>query len=119
MSSFAKRLRILRKERNLTQNDVAKILKVSINSYSQYELGNTEPKFENLKKIADLFCVSIDYLLDFTQYSISKNQSTDQLTKDERELLSCFNELGPFERDAILIQIKALSGHKNKNKEEV
>lgn len=116
------RLKELRKDRNLLQSDVAKVLSKTITCICDWERGRTEPSIEDLAKLADFFNVSIDYLVgredDFGNITVS-GQSTDQLTKDERELLSCFNELGPFERDAILIQIKALSGHKNKTKEEV
>ncbi|MBQ9756081.1 MAG: helix-turn-helix transcriptional regulator [Clostridia bacterium] len=118
METFANRLRALRKERNLTQLQLAKMLNVSINSYSQYELGNTEPKYENLKKLADFFCVSIDYLLG-SNYKTTAGQLTDQLTPDERELLSCFNEMNFAGRDALLISARALAGKKEKIKDKV
>ena len=120
MGKFSENLKELRKNTGLNQTVVANSLGLQYFTLGKWEQGRAEPSIEDLAKLADFFNVSIDYLVgredDFGNITVS-GQSTDQLTKDERELLSCFNELGPFERDAILIQIKALSVHKNKNKE--
>lgn len=122
MIDISQKIKDLRLEKNLKQKDVAIAINIATNTLSQFENNKGRPSLEVLALLADFFNVSIDYLVgredDFGNITVP-GQSTDQLTKDERELLSCFNELGPFERDAILIQIKALSGHKNKNKEEV
>ena len=122
MGKFSENIKELRTNTGLNQTVVANSLGLQYFTLGKWEQGRAEPSIEDLTKLADFFNVSIDYLVgredDFGNITVS-GQSTDQLTKDERELLSCFNELGPFERDAILIQIKALSGHKNKTKEEV
>lgn len=53
----------LRKEKALTQDDLANILGVGKTTISSYETGNSEPNNENLVKIAETLNVSIDYLL--------------------------------------------------------
>ena len=53
----------LRKLNKLTQRQVAERLKISQPSYIRYEKGKSEPTLENLVKLADLFDVSVDYLL--------------------------------------------------------
>jgi transcriptional regulator with XRE-family HTH domain len=58
-----KRIRDLRKERGLTQAELAKVLKVSARTIGFYETGERDPDTDTLKKLADFFCVSIDYLL--------------------------------------------------------
>ncbi len=46
--------------------DIAKVLNVSQNTYSQYETGVISLTAETLIKLADYYGVSIDYLLDRT-----------------------------------------------------
>lgn len=57
------RLRALRKEKKLTQGEIAEILEVARTTYANYEQGTREPDNKNLNKIADYFGVSVDYLL--------------------------------------------------------
>ena len=60
------RLRELRLEKEMTQKNVAQILNVSKMAISHWELGNSEPSIEQLKQLASLFDVSIDYLVGFS-----------------------------------------------------
>ena len=57
------KLRELRKDKNVTQNEIAKYLMVSREAYSQYETGRHEMNYDTLCLLADYFSVSIDYLL--------------------------------------------------------
>ncbi|MBE6738553.1 MAG: helix-turn-helix transcriptional regulator [Ruminococcaceae bacterium] len=59
-------LRALREDRDIKQKDVATILNVSQNTYSQYETGVISLTAEVLIKLSDYYNVSIDYLLDRT-----------------------------------------------------
>ena len=68
MKVFAKRLKELRKENSLSQNQVAKTLGITQQSYARYEADTSEPSFEMLVEIANLFEVSCDYLLGKTEY---------------------------------------------------
>ena len=63
---LANRLRQLRKEKGLTQNQVAIYCDITEKTYQNYELMTREPKLEILVKIADLLDVSIDYLVGRT-----------------------------------------------------
>ena len=60
------RLKLLRKEKNLTQLKLALDLNMSQNTISRYETGEREAGYAELIKIADYFDVSIDYLLERT-----------------------------------------------------
>lgn len=60
---FRTRLQECRKERGLTQNDLADILNVSAQSVSYWECGKGVPDIENLCRLADAFSVSLDDLL--------------------------------------------------------
>ena len=59
---FSKRLKELRLKKGLKQQELAEILGIKRNTYSDWENGKTEPSFENLVKLADLFKVSLDWL---------------------------------------------------------
>ncbi|MBR2454692.1 MAG: helix-turn-helix transcriptional regulator [Clostridia bacterium] len=61
-----KNLRAIREDNDLRQSDIAKILNVSQNTYSQYETGVIALTADVLIKLADYYNVSIDYLLDRT-----------------------------------------------------
>lgn len=63
MKIFTERLLEQRKLYGYTQRQMAEKLNVSQPSYVRYENGTSEPTQENLVKIADLFDVSVDYLL--------------------------------------------------------
>ena len=54
----------LRKEKNISQKELASLIDVSQRLISNYEDGSATPKVENLIKIADTFKVSLDYLTD-------------------------------------------------------
>ncbi|MBP3580731.1 MAG: helix-turn-helix domain-containing protein [Clostridia bacterium] len=62
-TSFGERLRELRKEKGLSQDEFAKILGTSKQILSRYELGQRSPKIEQVSKYAEKLKVSVDYLL--------------------------------------------------------
>ncbi|MBW2672110.1 MAG: helix-turn-helix domain-containing protein [Deltaproteobacteria bacterium] len=64
--NFGNRLRQLRKEKGLTQAELAKLLSIGESTISFYESGKRQPDYETLIRIADLFNVSVDYLLGRT-----------------------------------------------------
>ena len=51
---FIEDLKEVRKERNLKQKDVAKMLGISAQSYNQYETGKRKPKHETILKLCDV-----------------------------------------------------------------
>lgn len=54
----------LRKEKNISQKELASLINVSQRLISNYEDGSATPTVENLIKIADTFKVSLDFLTD-------------------------------------------------------
>ena len=59
-------LRNIREDRDLRQKDLAAVLHVSQNTYSQYETGVISLTADVLIRLADFYGVSVDYLLDRT-----------------------------------------------------
>ncbi|MCQ2449151.1 MAG: helix-turn-helix domain-containing protein [Clostridia bacterium] len=62
------RLKELRKTKGISQLKLAMDLNTSQNTISRYETGEREPGIVELIKIADYFNVSVDYLLERTDY---------------------------------------------------
>lgn len=62
-----KNIRSIREDNDVTQQQMAELLNISQNTYSQYETGKIEWTASTLIKIADYFGVSVDYLLDRTK----------------------------------------------------
>lgn len=56
-------LRKLRISKGLQQKELAPLLNIKISTYCQYETGKRQPDYDTLKKIADYFEVSTDYLI--------------------------------------------------------
>ena len=61
--TFAENLRRLRKERGYTQAELAKRLNINRTTYTKYETGITEPDFERLKLICEIFNVDYNTIL--------------------------------------------------------
>ena len=59
---FNERLRALRKERGMTQAEVAEKISMAYRNYQRLEANGNTPNFSNLVQLADLFDVSMDYL---------------------------------------------------------
>lgn len=84
---FRDRIKELRKEKNITQEKLAKDLFLSKASISRYESGDQLPEIDMFEKLADYFDVSIDYLVGRTE-----NKTSHKITRDD--LPSILNELG-------------------------
>ncbi|WP_352401130.1 helix-turn-helix transcriptional regulator [Anaerotignum sp.] len=65
---FHQRLKQLRKERKMTQAALAKELTYGATAISNYESGHNQPSISDLKKIASIFNVSMDYLLGVNDF---------------------------------------------------
>lgn len=63
MRTVGERIRALRIENSMSQQQVADILHMYQSNYSKYELGKLEPNNDMLIKLAKLFDVTTDYLL--------------------------------------------------------
>lgn len=71
---FVKQLRGLRELHGYTQNEVAKKLYVDRTTYAWYELGAVQPQIDTLVRLAELYGVSVDFLL-----GVSKEWSVKEL----------------------------------------
>lgn len=60
------KLRNLREDRDLTQEQMAKVLHVAQRTYSRYESGERNPSIEVLMELSDYLDISIDYIAGAT-----------------------------------------------------
>ena len=59
---FKDRMKLLREEANLTQDELAQKLEITKAAISNYETGRRKPDYELLEKIGDFFNVDLLYL---------------------------------------------------------
>lgn len=60
------RIRDLREDNNKSQKEIANILGIQQNSYSQIENGINNLQIDHLIKLAEIYCTSTDYILGIT-----------------------------------------------------
>lgn len=68
MNKFAERVKELRLEAELSRANLAKKVNVSERLISYWENGKRECDFDMLIRLADLFSVSVDYLIGRKEY---------------------------------------------------
>ena len=96
--SFSQRIKDLRAERALSQDELATATGLSHGCIAMLEIGKRAPTATTLTALADFFEVSTDYLLgradDFGVISISAQKNpTSDLTSEEKHLLETFRKL--------------------------
>jgi len=79
---LSEKIKKLRTRRNLQQKDLISYLKIAKSTYSQYESGDRVPSIDIIKKLAEFYNVSLDYLLDYEIEEISEEQTEYKVDKD-------------------------------------
>ena len=80
---LGEKIKKYREEKKITQVEVAEILGVKPGTISKYEAGALEPNIESLKKLAELFEVSVDELLKEDEFDFSKINVLEVLREQE------------------------------------
>ncbi len=96
MATFADRIKDLRIQSDLTQQEVADKLNVTKQTVSQYERGLRRPDMESLEAISDVFNVSVDYVLgksDVTIQIVNEKDLEILRNKQLRRLLAYYERL--------------------------
>ena len=71
MSTLGDRIKLLRTEKRLTQEDIASALGTNRATLANWETLRTEPDAQMISRLADYFDVTTDYLLGRTNYRTS------------------------------------------------
>jgi transcriptional regulator with XRE-family HTH domain len=98
------RLKELRKQKNISQTDLAKALNMKQTTISSYEKGKTQPPIEVLIDIANHFNVSLDYLLE-RQYENKIDLAS--LSETKQNIIKMVTQLN--ELHAIKVEVYAQS----------
>jgi len=69
---LGEKIKKYREEKKITQVEVAEVLGVKPATISKYEAGTLEPNIQSLKKLAELFEISVDELLREDEFDVSK-----------------------------------------------
>ncbi|MBQ3094122.1 MAG: helix-turn-helix transcriptional regulator [Clostridia bacterium] len=100
-SIFSMRLIQLRKDKHLTQADMADILGLSRSSYTCYEIGTSTPTMTTLIELADLFKVSLDYLVGRGEDPAMYSTDDPIAMREELNLTDRFRRMTPEKRRAL------------------
>ncbi len=105
------RITRLRKERGITQYDLADMLDISQNQVSRYERSAMNPGIDTLVRIANCFDTTTDYLLGLSDipHPGAEPDANADLTPDEIELLTIYRERSAANRKRLL-DILAIMG---------
>lgn len=100
-------LKLLRQEYGISQQRLAEAIGVSQPSINKYENHNIEPEIEVLKRMADYFNTSIDFIVGHTDIR-RKIEHTDvfHLNQFETEVITRFRSLDEEEKKCIDMTIK-------------
>jgi len=64
MSIFSENLKILRKQHEWTQRDLAEKLNVTESAVQKWERGKNTPLYTDVKRVAEVLCLSLDELME-------------------------------------------------------
>ena len=106
---FEERLKSLRNEHHMAQKMLAEKLFVSQQAVAKWENPESKasPNPDTIKKIADFFDVSIDYLLGKTDIKKAPSDEDAGLSAEEAELIELFRNASPALQDAALRVLEA------------
>ena len=101
-------LKELRKATKTTQNELAEAIGVSQQSINKYENHNVEPDIESLRRMADYFGTTIDYIVGHSElrYKVEDIQNY-ALNDDEAEFIAAYRQLTPSQREAVIGVMRA------------
>lgn len=88
---FSERLKILRYEKGLTQEEIANEINTSRQTYANWEVGRAEPSIDMLLNLANYFEVSIDYICCNTDVK-DKIYEDPELCKYINKCISIYDE---------------------------
>ena len=98
------KLKVLRTQAGISQKSLADIVGTSQQSINKYENQNVEPDISTLKRIADHFGVSVDYLIGHEPSS----SNVPVLNEDELKIIAFYRALNKQQQKALINLIKEL-----------
>lgn len=84
--TFSEKLKYLRKEKKISQEELAQVIHVTRQSVSKWETGTAYPDIEKMKILSDFYNISLDDLMDTDNVVISGHQEEITEEDDQEEL---------------------------------
>lgn len=101
------RIKQLRTEKGMRQTKLAKILKIGQATMSNWETGRSEPDYDALIEMSEIFGTSIDYILGNSDIKKAPSLEDAGLSAEEAELLKLFRAAPSALQDAALRVLEA------------
>jgi transcriptional regulator with XRE-family HTH domain len=101
------RIRAIRRERGMTQDELADLVGVSRSAVAQWETGRTGQVTGNLSRIAGVLGVNVEYLM----VGDDKRAAGEVRQGDELALLRLYRECDPEDRQMLLRTARRLARH--------
>lgn len=98
-----------------TQEDAAKYFGVSLSTYKKWEQGKGKLNGEQLRKIANKYGVTVDYLLGTAVHYAMVDMKPPKLTPDETELLDMWRRITPAGQQQLLVFARGVASTFPKN----
>ena len=87
------RLKAIREQKNISQKDLAEILKINVYTVSKWETGVRTPDEEHLDQIAKALCVKKEYLLGLTDEAEDKELKEKIKVAKAKEVIKKYTAL--------------------------
>lgn len=114
--SVLENLKLLRKEKGISQQLLANAIGCSQQSINKYENHNIEPDIDTLIRIADYFETSVDFLIGHTEVRQKiEPVQTFSLNESEGTLLTSYRSLNQKQRRAVKVVIESYLEYESKN----
>lgn len=110
------KFRELRKEKGFTQKELSEMLNLNQTTVSHWELGTALPDVKTLIKLAEIYDVSIDFILGFSDYYYPDRIPTSSLSDDEKELVDTFRRMTKETQAITLDTVHSLAGDNERRK---
>lgn len=121
------RLVKLRKERKMTQEELANVLGISRSALSLYETNKRQPDFQTICRLADFFNVSVDYLLARTDdrhgvagtvYKPDNTSNSILRDPDIRRALDELDHITAEEKESLLIHLYGIKSKRQRLRDD-
>ena len=110
MDEFTKRIRELRRQKNLSQTELGKVANIHRSNIARYEKGLSKPSADKLKLLAEVLGVTTDYLMGENTKEAAKAKIED------KDLLEMVKEIEKLPEDEKIVVKKFLDAFLSKKK---
>lgn len=99
---FKDALREARKEKGLTQSEIAEAMNITKSTYCGYETGKRQPDVMKIKQISEILGIPADRLLQ------TGHEDVQRVSAKEQSMIDLFRQMTPEEKAMAEIMLKSL-----------